>query len=191
MGAAATVNNLATMFAPYSKASRRIARFSAVAFCLAAIGCSHSETYHGVEIHGSEKFAGQVREALELIRNNSPEDFVSISESVRRIEESDRSGMDTSRSVCQLAPATAYHSLTWCAGCIAHESHHAKLSQSASYSYGYAHEEQVCIEYQRTVLERIGAPTCELDYLSTLDGSHFDADGDGEYTWKDYESRNW
>ena len=169
----------------------RLSSILAATLCLVVAGCSPSETYHGTEIHGSEKFAGQIREALELIRHHSPDEFASITEYVRRIEESDRSGMDTSRSVCQLAPATAYHSITWCAGCIAHEAHHAKLSQSASYSYGHAQEEKVCIAYQRAVLERIGAPPSELEYLATLDGSHFDADGDGEYSWKDYGTRNW
>ncbi len=101
--------------------------------------------------------------------------------------------MAISRATCQMAPDSTYYSLTWCAGVIAHESHHARLARSATYSYGLAEEERECIAYQCAVLERIGAPDTEIDYLATLDGSHFDADadGDGEYTWDDYHARDW
>ena len=179
------------MFDLYFRTSGKLARVLAATFCLALIGCSRSQNYHGVTIYGSEEFADQVQRALELIRTQSPDDFESISKYVRRIEESDRSGMVIVRNACQLAPSAAYHSLTWCAGCIAHEAHHAMLSQSSTYSYGHAEEEQVCIAYQQAVMERIGAPASELEYLASLDGSHFDADGDGRYTWDDYEARDW
>jgi hypothetical protein len=64
-------------------------------------------------------------------------------------------------------------------------------ARNPSYSYGLAREERDCIKYQRAVMEKIGAPSSEIDHLATQDGSHFDMDGDGEYTWKDYEARTW
>jgi hypothetical protein len=165
--------------------------WAVLAVCLIGSGCRQSESFHGVEIVGSERFVDQVRNALTLIRSQAPQDFEVIAASVQRVEEHDRSGMDASRSTCQLAPASAYASQTWCAGCIAHEAHHAKLSASPSYDYGEAAEERECIEYQRAVLERIAAPASELEHLATQDGSHFDANGDGEYTQEDYEARTW
>ena len=158
---------------------------------LSVTGCHRTGTYHGIEIVGSNRFATQIRLALNIIRTKSPDDFLLISKHVTRIEECERSGMDIRRSTCQLAPRTAYYSLTWCAASIAHEAHHGKLGCCASYSYGHAHEERACIDYQRAILERIGAPAWEIEYLATLDGNHFDTDGDGKYTWKDYKRRNW
>jgi hypothetical protein len=74
---------------------------------------------------------------------------------------------------------------------IAHEAHHAFIFQTTSEAYGGQSEEMKCIDRQIDVMKRIGAPQWELDYLAGLDGSHFDLDGDGEYTWKDYELRDW
>jgi hypothetical protein len=184
--------NSIPMRSPYHDApNRMLAATLVAALALAAGGCREAESFHGVAIVGSEEFTDQIRAALALIREKSPDDFALISKHVRRVEEHARSGMELSSSTCQLAPASAYYSLTWCAGCIAHEAHHARLAESPSHTYGLAEEELDCIAFQRAVSERLGAPDWELDYLATLDGSHFDLDGDGRYTWDDYERRHW
>ncbi len=170
----------------------RMAQAPIVGFlCVIACGCTDSATYHGVKIRGSEKFANQVQAALALINEKAPDEFGVISKYVRRIEEHDRSGMDASHRTCQLAPASTYYSLTWCAGVIAHEAHHAKLQSSPSYEYGLVEEERACNVFQASVMEKIGAPRDELDHLAKQDGTHFDANGDGEYTESDYEARDW
>jgi len=158
------------------------------------VGCGRqSATHFGVEIVGQEKFIQQVTKAMSLIQENAPDDLELIAKYLRRIEEHDHSGMDASREAptCQLAPASAYASVTWCAGCIAHEAYHSKLSQSPDYAYGLEQEEEECMAYQLTVLQKIGAPRSELEHLAAQDGKHFDLDGDGEYTWSDYEKRRW
>ena len=164
-----------------------------LAILLFVAGCGQSEDYHGIEISGSAAFKSQVRSALDLLRAETPEEFAVVATYVKRIEEHERSGMDVARDppTCQLAPATTYASITWCAGVIAHEAHHALIFQSTSEGYGGRHEEKKCIDRQIDVMKRIGAPQWELDYLAGLDGSHFDLDGDGEYTPKDYELRDW
>ncbi len=160
---------------------------------LFVVGCRQSEEYHGIEVSGSGAFQSQVRSALDLLRTKAPEEFAIVATYVKRIEEHQRSGMDVARDppTCQLAPATAYASITWCAGVISHEAHHALIFQSTSAGYGGRHEEQQCIKRQIDVMKRIGAPQSEVDYLAGQDGSHFDLDGDGEYTSKDYELRDW
>ena len=177
---------------PFSLRPLRLFKLS-FAVLLFVAGCGQSKDYHGIEIIGSGDFKSQVRSALNLLRTEAPEEFTVVAIYVKRIEEHERSGMDAARDppTCQLAPATAYASITWCAGVISHEAHHAFIFQSISESYGGRHEEKECIGRQIEVMKRIGAPQWELDYLAGLDGSHFDLDGDGEYTWKDYELRDW
>ncbi len=167
----------------------------AILLCALSAGCrgEPDATFSGIEIYGDNNFIAQVEQALALIENNSPDEFDAIAKYVKRIESHQRSGMDMSQDVptCQLAAATAFHSLTWCAGCIAHEAHHSKLHQEPGHEYGMAEEEQACNAVQLKVLQSIGAPQGELDHLAAQDGKHFDMDGDGAYTWEDYEQRNW
>jgi hypothetical protein len=178
--------------ASFSRKPLRLLELS-LAILLFAAGCGQSEDYHGIEISGSGAFKSQVRSALNLLRAEAPEEFTVVATYVKRIEEHEHSGMDAARDppTCQLAPATTYASITWCAGVIAHEAHHAFIFQTTSEAYGGQSEEMKCIDRQIDVMKRIGAPQWELDYLAGLDGSHFDLDGDGEYTWKDYELRDW
>jgi hypothetical protein len=48
-----------------------------------------------------------------------------------------------------------------------------------------------CIVYQLDIVRRIDAPQSEIDYLSTLDGTHCDVDNDEDCDWDDYQNRNW
>jgi hypothetical protein len=99
-----------------------------------------------------------------------------------------------------LSPKTANYSETWCAGSIAHDTYHSKLY----HEYLDAHEGPVpdeewggkakeleCNRFQARVLKDIGAPDYEITYVSHLDGSHFDLDGDGKDTWNDCRLRDW
>lgn len=154
-------------------------------------GAYGSSAYNGIQVRGSDRFLEQITEALALVRRESPADFAIIAEHVEMIESSHRSGMRVARATCSLAPATAFHSLTWCAGSIAHEAYHSKLARQPGHSYGLAEEEQACIDYQLTVMKRLGAPREEIDYLASADGRHFDTNGDGRYTWADFHERDW
>jgi len=178
--------------------SRRAIQYTVLA-CIVAAACLASgerqprHAHLGFEIVGSEPFVGQVQDALTLIERHAPGDLKVIGRYVKRIEQHDRSGMDNYQDLptCQLTPSSALASVTWCAGCIAHEAHHSKLFHGPKYSYGGAEEELACNAFQQRVLERIGAPPSELAHLAAQDGGHFDLDGDGRYTWADYYKRTW
>jgi hypothetical protein len=160
-----------------------------------AVGCrpEPAAVYRDIEIKGSDEFVTQIRTSLSLLAADAPEEFESIATYVKRVEQHPRSGMDVHQDVptYQLTAKTAFHSATWCAGVIAHESHHSKLFHDGDYEYGMSKEELACNAFQMRVMTKIGAPQHELKYLASLDGTHFDADGDGKYTADDYRRRDW
>ncbi|MBA3481032.1 MAG: hypothetical protein H0T51_04360 [Pirellulales bacterium] len=159
------------------------------------MGCQSEQAavYQGIEILGSDRFVTQVRKALSLVARKAPQEFATIRTFVKRIEQHPRSGMDMHQDVptCQLSDSTAFHSLSWCAGVIAQESHHSKLFHDGDYEYGLAEEEQKCNAFQTRVMTLIEAPQHEMEHLASQDGMHFDANGDGRYTAEDYQQRNW
>jgi hypothetical protein len=148
----------------------------------------HQATFEGIDVRGSERFVGQVTKALVLLRDKSPDTFAVVGQFVKRIREHSRSGMRAydDPPTFDLAPRSAYHSLTWCSGAIAHDAYHSKLY----HDYRSAHGKPVpydawcgqareleCNQFQAVALEEIGAPRNEIDYLRGLDGSHFDDNG--------------
>jgi hypothetical protein len=163
---------------------------------LAFLGCgkpASTAKIGQIEIRGTAPFVGQVSRALELIRQKAPEEFAAIEANVKRVLQQARSGMNnyTDPPTCELADPTTFYSITWCAGCIAHESHHAALFKQPGHVYGLAEEESACNAVQLKVMKLIGSPAEELSYLAAQDGSHFDLNGDGKYTQEDYGQRNW
>ena len=157
-----------------------------------------------VEIVGAREFKAQVKKALELLRGKAPEAYGVVVEYVKRIEQTQRSGMRANKEppTLEMADRTTFYSLTWCAGSIAHEAYHAKLY----HDYKREHPEgvsvprqvwigedaeRICIRHQVEVLKGIGAPKQEIAYCSALDGTHHDVNHDGKYTSEDYEKRDW
>lgn len=158
--------------------------------------------YANIEILGSREFVRQVEDALELLQSDSPDAFAVVSRYICCIRQNGRSGMraDADPPTFDFSPRSAHYSLTWCAGCIAHDAYHSKLY----HDYREAHGEPVpddawggkvkeseCNEFQLAALHDISAPEDEIKYLAAQDGSHFDLDGDGKRTWNDYRIQNW
>jgi hypothetical protein len=158
--------------------------------------------FYGIQIRGDKAFIAQVEGSLKLLRENSPDAFKLTQRFAPRIEQSSRSGMRAYATppTFDLSPKTANYSDTWCAGSIAHDTYHSKLY----HEYLDAHDGPVpdeewsgkdkeleCIHFQERVLKDIGAPNHEITYVSHLDGSHFDLDGDGAETSHDYRLRDW
>lgn len=156
----------------------------------------------GIQVRGSEEFTTQVGKALALLREKSPEDLAVVQRYVGRIQEQSRSGMRAydDPPTFDLSMTTASYSVSWCAGSIVHDAFHSKLYND----YRAAHGEPVpdgewtgqaaemkCIVVQMSSLKSIGAPEYEIEYVSTLDGSHFDLDGDGQATHNDYLKTDW
>lgn len=159
--------------------------------------------YGGIKIKGNTAFIAQTRAALTLLKEKDPEAFKKIRTYVGIIEQGEHSGMWAWEVPprYEVGDATAFFSVTWYASTIAHDATHSELYAQYQIAhpgelvpddaYGGVEIERFCIGYQLEVAKRIGAPQGEVDYLSTLDGTHCDLDSDGDCDWQDYQNRNW
>ena len=159
--------------------------------------------YGGIKIKGNTDFIAQTRAALTLLEEKDPEAFNKIQTYVGIIEQGEHSGMWAWEVPprYEVGDATAFFSVTWYASTIAHDATHSELYAQYQIAhpgelvpddaYGGVEIERFCIGYQLEVAKRIGAPQGEMDYLSTLDGTHCDLDNDGDCDWQDYQNRNW
>jgi hypothetical protein len=158
--------------------------------------------FEGIEIRGASPFVAQVENSLRLLRDKSPDAFALTQRYMKRIDESRHSGMWAydEPPTFDLAPKTAFYSISWCAGAIAHDMYHSKLY----HEYIDAHGEPVpddawcgqsreleCNAFQLRVLKEIGAPGLETTYLAGLDGTHNDVNHDGKLNWLDSWLQHW
>ncbi len=164
---------------------------------------SRTRDFDGVEVSGSARFREQVVGALVLLREKSPAAYEIVTNHVRVIKQHRRSGMrlDLTKPTFELANPTAYYSITWCAGAIAHDSMHAKVyhdfvkanpgGQRPEDWNSQVEEEKQCNAHQLQVLREIGAPALEVNHCAEQDGKHADVNKDGKYDWDDYEQGDW
>jgi len=164
---------------------------------------SDPSSYGGIKIKGNSEFVAQTRAALTLLEQKAPDTFIKIQTYVGIIEQGQHSGMWAWENPprYEVGDATAFFSVTWYASTIAHDATHSELyaQYQAAHpgetvpedAYGGVPIERFCIGYQLDVAKRISAPQSEIDYLSTLDGTHCDVDHDGDCDWDDYQNRNW
>jgi hypothetical protein len=162
-----------------------------------------SRQFEGLQIKGNARFTDQVVSALTLLRDKSPEAYGIVTNHVGAIKQAKRSGMrlDLPTPTFELANPTAFYSLTWCAGSIAHDSFHAKLyhdrlkAQHGAVPVGnfssQVEEEKQCLRHQLGVLREIGAPLFEIGHCAEQDGTHADVNKDGKYDWDDYNQGDW
>jgi hypothetical protein len=164
---------------------------------------SDPSNYGGIEINGNSEFVTQTRAALTLLEQKAPGAFKKIQTYIGIIEQGEHSGMWAWENppLYEVGDATAFFSVTWYASTIAHDATHSELfaQYQAAHpnqpvpenAYGGVEIERFCIGYQLEVSKLIEAPQSEIDYLSTLDGTHCDIDHDGDCDWDDYRNRNW
>jgi len=164
---------------------------------------SPPSSYGGIEIRGNAEFVTQTIEALTLLEQKAPVAFIKIQTYVGIIEQGQHSGMWAWEQPprYEVGDTTAFFSVSWYASTIAHDATHSELytQYQAAHpgeavpedAYGGVEIERFCIGYQLEVAKQIGAPQGEIDYLSTLDGTHCDLDNDGDCDWEDYQNRNW
>jgi hypothetical protein len=159
--------------------------------------------YGGIKIVGTTEFVTQTRAALALLEQKDPQAFAKIQTYIGIIEQGDHSGMwaweDPPRY--EVGDATAFFSVTWYASTIAHDATHSELyvqyqrkhpgQPVPQQAYSSVEVEIFCNTYQLKVLQHIGAPENEVDYMATLDGSHCDIDKDGDCDVLDYQNRDW
>jgi hypothetical protein len=192
---------------PFALTRRKLLLVSVIVVTGALLGSwfalnPHDSSIEGIQVWGSKEFIAQVEKALTLLRDKSPDDLALVQHYVGRIQEHERSGMRAydNPPTFDLNMKTAGYSVSWCAGSIVHDAFHSKLYND----YRAAHGEPVpdsewtgqaaemkCIVVQLSTLNSIGAPEYEIEYASTLDGSHFDLDGDGQSTDNDYWKADW
>ena len=158
--------------------------------------------HKGIELAGSLSFVDQIRGALNLLSEKSPEALTNIQQYIDRIEEGDQSGMYARKRIptLVLTQKTAMYSLTWCAGTIVHDACHSQLYHEYRDAHGLPvpndawtgqQREMECIAHQLSIMRQIGAQQHEIDYLMSLDGTHHDINQDGVFTWEDYPGRDW
>jgi hypothetical protein len=159
--------------------------------------------YGLVSIEGSPEFVAQTRLALTLLESYAPDAYQKIQMYVGLIQQGQHSGMwaweDPPRY--EVGDETAFYSITWYASTIAHDATHSELYHQylaahpgepvPAEAWGGVEIERFCNGYQLDVLNRIGAPQEEIDYLASLDGTHCDVDQDGDCDWDDYNKRDW
>jgi hypothetical protein len=165
-----------------------------ILLCLAVLLlCFSLFPRHHIEIVGSSRFTVQIKRALALIKEKAPEDFKIIEENIQRIEESAHSGMDAvaDKPTFYFTEKSAFESLTWCIGDIAHDSWHSKLYHDYKKQHGLPVPDNVwqgrdiekeCMKHQIAVLKKVDAPETEINYICSLDGSYADVA---------YSERNW
>ncbi|CAG1013010.1 hypothetical protein ANAEL_04575 [Anaerolineales bacterium] len=164
---------------------------------------SPPSSYGGIEIRGEDQFVAQTIAALTLLEQKAPDTFQKIQTYVGIIEQGEHSGMWAWEVPprYEVGDSTAFFSITWYASTIAHDATHSELYTQYQIAhpgepvpdsaFGGVEIERFCIGYQLEVARRIGAPQSEIDYLSSLDGTHCDLDNDGDCDWEDYQNRNW
>lgn len=154
-----------------------------------------------IPIEGSSKYRTQVQACLKLLSTKAPDDYRFIQGYVGVIAQHDKSGMLAWEEPprYQMSDVTAFHSLSWCAGTIAHDAYHSYLYKKHSPKNGKppydkwagTSAEQEAIAFQIRVMKKIGASRHEIEYLESLDGTHGDTNSDGKLDSEDYKLRNW
>jgi len=108
--------------------------------------------------------------------------------------------LDVYNKIYLVGDKTAFHSVEWLSGIIAHDSNHSKLYWDYIKNNGPPipndiwmgqSAELICNKIQAKCLERIGAPRYMIDYVISSNGNHFDINKNGKYDYQDDELRNW
>ena len=187
---------------------RKAFRHSRIGLALLAVGAAGAillslvPAWAELRVQGSAKFGTQITNALAILESKAPEAYKIITNQIGIIQQGEHSGMWAYRvpPVFEIADPTAFYSVTWCAGSIAHDSMHSKLyhdyllTNSAPVPdsiWTGANAEKICLEHQVRVLKQIGAPTNEINYCSQVKPDFYDVNKHGTNTWEDFKQRNW
>lgn len=173
-----------------------------VLFSATCSSASVRESLPPILLEGDDKFVSQVRSCLDLLKNKSKKEYKLITKHIGVIVQHEKSGMLAWATPprFQLSEKTAFYSLTWCAGAIAHDAYHSFLYQkhlprngkhTPSHKWAGFASEKKAIKFQIRVMTKIGASDRELNYMKSQDGLHGDVNGDGKLTKEDYDKRDW
>jgi hypothetical protein len=161
-------------------------------------GKTKRDVYLNIEIIGEKDFIGEVTRALERIRRAAPEEFIEIRKYIKVIRQGDRTMTwpEVAPGVMTISRQNAFHTDTFTAGIIAHESYHYRLYTEGKVCNpndyeSIKQEELKCIQYEIIVLRKIGARPSEINLAISQDGTHFDVNKDGKYDMSDFAAMDW
>lgn len=163
---------------------------------VALSGCTRTANarFDTIAIRGNSRFDSQVAQALALLRSNSPAAYAVATNHLAVIEQAAHSGMLAwlSAPTFQLNDRSAFYSVTWCAGVIAHDSFHSKLYHDyfrehplersvPDHVWKGEQAERLCLDHQKVVMRDIRAPALEAQQLNLTN----------RYWEVDYRKRDW
>jgi len=175
-----------------------------LAFILMIVGgcaspdSSQSRHFDSISIRGTPQFDEQVEKALTLLKTQSPAGYAIVTNYIGIVQQYEHSGMEVHHNppIFQLNTDSAYVSVTWCAGVIAHDSFHSKFYFEYKKQHPWAirvpddiysgeQAERACSEHQMSVLKDIGAPASEVDWCRQCETQT------NQYWKVKYQNRNW
>jgi hypothetical protein len=145
-------------------------------------------------IVGPLDFQEAVEKALDLLSERDPEGYAKVKQYVQKIYQGKHSRIHFVKHSGQfeLHPKTAFASSPWLASAFVHEACHS--AEHRRWKGGLLvnkRSEVDCNQAQAETLEKIGGTAAQIDHLKKADGTHFDVDRDGRYTFADRENQDW
>jgi hypothetical protein len=129
-----------------------------------------------IKIIGSSDFIQRINNALELLKNKDFEGYSLAVNYLRIIEENTKPNttntyVDVSTRTVQMLPIDSIN-IYWLASAIVHEARHVELYERKEIYYGTKGELDA-IKLSIETLEKISGPKYLINYLKSLDGSHW------------------
>jgi hypothetical protein len=136
------------------------------------------------------EFKPKIQKALDLLKKKAPIDYATLTYRTEKIRAAEKTGAVVMDAFINVGRDTFSASLTWLASVLIHENFH-NIQCQYGLKYTGREAEQAANVIQLSVLRSIGAPQEEIAYMMSQDGMHFDLDGDGKYTQRDYDRRTY
>ena len=134
--------------------------------------------FDGIKIVGSKIFIDHTKKALRLLKKKTPGTYRTlVLKHLRCIKYGKFSYVDDA-GVFRVSSITAYPDLAWYASTIVHEAYHRELAVRGLVHSGTSAELK-CIKAQIRAGLRIGLSKHEIEYLKSLDGTHWKSPGRG------------
>lgn len=134
------------------------------------------------------EFTSKIQKCLSLLREKAGAYSTWFDAYNLKIRAAAASGANFADGAIDIERSTFNSSETWLASVIIHEAIHFWQYRTGKYQAGDVAEQEANV-YQLGVLQLLGAPPGEIAHMQSQTGGHADLNGDGKYTWEDYELR--
>ncbi len=134
------------------------------------------------------EFRPKIQKCLCLLREKAGAYSTWLDAYNLKIRAASASGANFADGAIDIERNTFNQSETWLSSVIIHEAIHFWQYRTGNYKAGDA-AEQEANRYQLGVLQLLGALPEEITHMQSQTGGHADLNGDGKYTWEDYELR--